>query len=84
MSEPVILDSGPLGQISHADVSRHTEIKAWFDLLISRDVPVFIPAIVDFEIRRSLVLADRTRSLKRLDELQTQAELLPITNTDLR
>ena len=84
MSQPVILDSGPLGQISRADSLRHAEIKAWFDLLIARDVPVFIPAIADFEIRRSLILAERTRSLARLDALQVQAALLPITNPDLR
>lgn len=84
MSQPVILDSGPLGQISHADPSRHAEIKAWFDLLVIRDIAVFIPAIVDFEVRRSLILADRTRSLARLDDLQARATLLPITNADLR
>ena len=84
MSQPVILDSGPLGQISHADPSRHAEIKAWFDLLVIRDHPVFIPAIVDFEVRRGLILAERTRSLARLDALQGRATLLPITNDDLR
>src|SRR5882672_3105483 len=73
MSQPVILDSGPLGQISHADPSRNAEIKAWFDLLLARDIPVFIPAIVDFEVRRSLILAQRTRSLTRLDAIQVQA-----------
>lgn len=84
MSQPVMLDSGPLGQISHADPSRHAEIKAWFDLLLARDIPVLIPAIVDFEVRRSLILAERSRSLARLDALQLQAALLPITNHDLR
>lgn len=84
MSRSVILDSGPLGLISHADASRHVEIKAWFDLLIARDIAVFIPAIVDFEVRRSLLLAERSRSLARLDVLQIQATLLPVTNADLR
>ncbi len=84
MSYPVMLDSGPLGQISHADPSRHAEIKAWFDLLLARDIPVLIPAVVDFEVRRSLILAERSRSLARLDALQLQATLLPITNDDLR
>lgn len=79
-----MLDSGPLGQIAHADPSRHAEIKAWFDLLLARDTPVFIPAIADFEVRRSLLLAQRTRSLARLDALQGQAALLPITNPELR
>ena len=84
MSQTVLLDSGPLGQICHADPSRHTEIKSWFDLLLAGGVAVFIPAIADFEVRRSLILAKRTRSLARLDALQTQAQLLAISPADLR
>jgi predicted nucleic acid-binding protein len=84
MNHPVILDSGPLGQISHADPSRHAEIKDWFDLLLARGIPVFISAIADFEVRRSLILAQRTRSLARLDALQNQAAFLPIANPELR
>ena len=84
MSQSVLLDSGPLGQICHPDPSRHTEIKAWFDLLLAQGIPVFIPAIADFEVRRSLILAKRARSLSRLDALQARAELLPITAADLR
>lgn len=84
MSQTVLLDSGPLGQICHPDPSRHAEIKAWFDLLLARGVSVFIPAITDFEVRRSLILAKRTRSLTRLDALQSRAELLAISPADLR
>ncbi|MSU68870.1 MAG: hypothetical protein EXS40_09910 [Opitutaceae bacterium] len=84
MNQTVMLDSGPLVPISHADPSRHGEIKVWFDLLLARDIPVSIPAIVDFEVCRSLILAERSRSLARLDALQLQAALLPITNDDLR
>lgn len=75
MSQTVLLDSGPLGQICHHDPSRHAEIKRWFDLLLAGGVAVFIPAIADFEVRRSLILAKRTRSLARLDALQARAEL---------
>ena len=84
MNQVVILDSGPLGQISHHDPARHAEIKSWFNQVLARGVPIFIPAIVDFEVRRSLILAQSSRSLARLDELQTQAPCLPITRPDLR
>lgn len=84
MSQSVILDSGPLGQISHPDPTRHSEIKAWFDELLARGVSVFIPAIADFEVRRSLILAKRTRSLSRLDALQSRAVFMAISAAELR
>lgn len=84
MSQSVLLDSGPLGQICHSDPTRHSEIKAWFELLLARGISVYIPAITDFEVRRSLILAKRTRSLSRLDALQARAEFLAITPADLR
>lgn len=84
MIQAVILDSGPLGLICHADPARHTEIKTWFDQLLARGLPVFISAIADFEVRRGLILAKRSRSLARLDALQARAELLPISPAELR
>ena len=79
-----MLDSGPLGQLSHADPSRHPEIKAWFDELLASDLSVVIPEIADFEVRRSLILEHRVRSLERLDQLAIDSGYLPITTECMR
>ena len=65
MVEAVALDSGPLGRLAHP--ARNLEIAAWLEHLLEADIPVIIPEIVDYEVRRSFLLEGLTRSVVRLD-----------------
>jgi predicted nucleic acid-binding protein len=84
MSEPVLLDSGPLGRLVHADYSRNQEIRAWLSRLLGRRTVVYLPEIADFEVRRNLILENLRGSLANLDELAKLVTYLPIVTADMR
>jgi predicted nucleic acid-binding protein len=77
MAEIVVLDAGPLGMISHATPS--LDIMAWFARLVVAGRVVCIPEIADYEVRRELLRAGKTKGLKRLDELKSSLKYFPIT-----
>jgi predicted nucleic acid-binding protein len=68
----VFLDSGPLG-LADADACR-----AWLSALEIAAVPILIPEIVDYEVRRELVRVGATAGLQRLDVLISRFTLLPL------
>jgi len=78
MAEIVLLDAGPLGMISHPRVSH--EIARWLARLLSSGVEVLVPEIADFEVRRELLRAGRTKGVERLTELRTTLGFVPITS----
>ena len=77
MIEAVALDSGPLGRLVHPRLN--TEISDWVDGTLDAGVAVYLPEIVDYEVRRGLLAAGMTRSLIRLDQLKQALLYLPLT-----
>jgi predicted nucleic acid-binding protein len=77
MAEVVLLDAGPLGMISHPRVT--SEIAAWLGQLLAGGVKVVIPEIADYEVRRELLRAGRSKGVRRLDDLKSTLSYLPIT-----
>jgi len=77
MSDVVLLDAGPLGMISHPRVT--SEVAAWLAGLVDAGVAVLIPEIADYEVRRELLRAGRTKGVERLDELKATLGFAPIT-----
>jgi predicted nucleic acid-binding protein len=77
MGEIVVLDARPLGMISHPTPS--LDIMAWFARLVVAGRVVCIPEIADHEVRRELLRAGKTKGLKRLDDLKSSLQYLPIT-----
>lgn len=75
-TKPVILDSGPLGQLCNPSPRRHLEIKLWLANLCALELPVIVPAVVDYEVRRNLMLAGLAASLELLDEIGARVTLL--------
>jgi predicted nucleic acid-binding protein len=84
MIRAVMLDSGPLGRLTHADYSRNREHRAWLAALLDREVAVFLPEIADYEIRRNLIVENLTGSLANLDALPSLVTYVPITTADMR
>ena len=79
-----MLDSGPLGRLSHANYTRNREIRAWLASLLDSDISVFLPEIADYEVRRNLIVENLTGSLANLDALPSLIAYVPITTADMR
>jgi len=82
MARIVLLDSGPVGMVTHP--RRNAEVKAWLRELLLGGTIVFVPEIVDFEVRREFLRAGKTRSVERLDALVAALTYLPITTPAMR
>lgn len=80
LASRVVLDTGPLGKISHPRPNR--EIAHWLEGLLRQGVMVYIPEMADYEVRRELIRAGLHESISRLDGLKTVLNYLPI-NTDV-
>lgn len=82
MDKIVLLDSGPLGIVTHPKASPENESgRLWLQSLLSQSVDVIIPEITDYEVRRELQRGKKINGLKRLNELQALLTYLPI-NTE--
>ncbi|MBX6764577.1 MAG: nuclease [Rubrobacteraceae bacterium] len=84
MARTVLLDAGPLGLVTHPRVEQNREAALWLRGLLSVGVPVLVPEISDYEVRRELLRAGRTRSLDRLDRLTRDLGYLPLTTEAMR
>jgi len=77
MSKVVLLDTGPLGMVSHPKPNR--DIVEWLKNLLRSGAEVLVPEIADYEVRRELLRAKKTKGIKRLDELKRTMGYVPIT-----
>lgn len=78
MSRLIILDSEPVGLASNPRTSeRGLRCKSWLQDRLAADDRVMIPEIVDYEVRRELLRAGKSRGFARLDLLGKQLGLLP-------
>ena len=79
-----MLDSGPLGRLTHADYSRNREHREWLAALLDHGVAVFLPEIADYEVRRNLIVEHLTGSLANLDALPSLVTYVPLTTADMK
>jgi len=76
----VLLDGGPLGLVSNPKATEAgRDCREWMKGLIARGVRVCLPEIIDYELRRELLRADKVHGLARLDLLKSSIHYLPIT-----
>ena len=79
----IALDSTPLSEICHP--RQGANIRAWVVAQRRRGTEFIIPEIIDYELRRELIRAGKTRSLARLDSIEEDLTYLPLdTSTMLR
>ncbi len=79
MSRVILLDSGPLGMVTHPKATGVShDCQQWLRLLLQRGEKVAIPEIADYEVRRELIRAGLVRSLRRLDDLKQTLGYIPI------
>lgn len=85
MSRIVVLDSGPLALLARRnDIPVVIECNTWLNSLLAQGDQVVLPEITDFEVRRELVRLKAFSSVKRLDNLATRIEYLPIMTGAMR
>lgn len=85
MSRVIVLDTGPLGLVTNPKLSPESIACAqWLQIHITSGSRTIIPEIADYEVRRELLRANKTKGIARLDNLAKLLEYLPITTTAMR
>lgn len=80
MSMVIVLDTGPVGMITNPNASAtNRECYQWMEALVLQGVQVWVPEIADYEVRRELLRANKSRGLARLDLLKNSIGYLPLT-----
>lgn len=85
MAAYVLLDSGPLGLLSHPAQSETTKrALGWAEAQMVAGCTLIVPEIADYEVRRELTRAGRFRGINRLNDLATAFAYLPLTTAMMR
>ena len=84
-SRVIVLDAGPLGLVTNPNLSAESVACAqWLQVHITGGNRVITPEIADYEVRRELLRASKTKGIARLDDLAKFLEYLPITTVAMR
>ena len=74
MSRIILLDTGPLGMVSHPRPNR--AVVDWVREILQSESEIYIPEIANYEVRRELLRAGKTKGIKRLDELKAKTNVI--------
>ena len=76
----IFLDAAPLGMITNPkSTEENDECRLWLRSLTAQGVRIIIAEIIDYEVRRELLRANKPSGIVRLDLLRDGLEYLPIT-----
>lgn len=74
----ILLDTGPLGLVTNPSGGSQTvECGRWLMDRVSDGSTAVVPELADYELRRELIRAGKTRGVARLDELILEVRYLP-------
>ena len=79
MARVVLLDSGPLGEVTHPESEKRGPIREWLFRLLDAVVYPRLPEIVDYEHRRALLHRDASRQVERLNRFKQVFGYEPLT-----
>jgi predicted nucleic acid-binding protein len=80
MSRHIVLDSSPLGMLSNPNASAQVlAIAQWGRDCVAAGHYLYIPEVIDYELRRELLRAGKTTGIAKLDSLKSRFRYLPIT-----
>lgn len=74
MSKTIVLDTGVLGLLTHPGNPTSKACNLWLQAHIKAKNTVIIPEIVDYELRRELIRANKVQGLNKLDDLVNAAQ----------
>lgn len=84
MSHVVLLDAGPLSKVTHPKASENKAIVDWIVDATNRRYSIVVPEITDYELRRELIRANKTKSITRLDDFIRATGYLPLSTEIMR
>lgn len=80
MSRHILLDSAPLGLLSNpARTPDVIAITQWSVSCIAAGHYLYVPEVIDYELRRELLRAGKNRGVAKLDSFKATFRYLPIT-----
>ncbi len=80
-----MLDAGPLSLVTHPRGGPDARAaKGWLGGLLGAGATVLVPEIADYEVRRELLRAGRTKSVARLERLAEELGYLALDTETLR
>ena len=80
-----LLDASPLSLVTNPKGGEEAaSCRAWLDRMLESGSRVVVPAIADYEVRRELIRAGKTKGLARLDDLIESLGYVPIDREVLR
>lgn len=74
----VLLDSGPLGEIISPKPKGY--IKDWLSFIKQNKISLRVPEIIDYEIRRNLILSNLGKSERRLNQYRNRKEFIHLNS----
>ena len=85
MTLHIVLDSLPLSALCLPPKNPElVSIMQWATSCIGAGHRLYIPEIIDYELRRELLRAVKTESIIRLDNLKVAFRYLPLTTAAMR
>jgi predicted nucleic acid-binding protein len=86
LTDRIALDTTPLSLLAHPNEKQPLvkEVREWLEGVLTAGSIVFLPEIADYEVRRELLRLGRTKSLQRLDALQSTLTYLPLDTATMR
>lgn len=80
MARVVLLDTGPLGLVTHPNAAtKNARAAGWLRDLLTAGVAVRVPEICDYELRRELLRAGKARSIGVLDRYKATLGYVPLS-----
>ena len=80
----ILLDSGPLGLITNPNVSAESlACQQWLVEHLRQGSRILVPEIIEYELRRELLLHEKTQGLQRLEALASDLGILPVSRAVL-
>lgn len=79
MARVVLLDSGPLGLLTHPRAEQNQEAREWLTTLVDAGTIVVLPEIIDYELRRKMLHIGSIVSVHHLDALKENITYAPLT-----
>jgi predicted nucleic acid-binding protein len=80
MSDIILLDTGPLGLVTHPKSSAESDkCNRWLRSQITKGTRVLVPGISDYELRREMLQIGSTRGIAKLDALKSTIGFAPIS-----
>jgi predicted nucleic acid-binding protein len=80
MTRVVLLDTGPLGLITHPKASPQSDqCNQWMQSQLTKGTRVLVPGISDYELRREMLRMGSIKGIAKLDALRNAIGFVPIT-----